>query len=46
MEVFENALETRFLKTEIYRILLDADFRKYPDTCGRGLSLNDLRSKK
>ena len=56
MEVFENALQTRFLKTKLCCIFVDANFfqiwkkilrfRKYPDTCGQGLSLNELRAKK
>ena len=43
-------------RLDIYRILVDADFflnteknlrfRKYSDTGGQGLSLNELRAKK
>ena len=51
MEVFENALQTRYLSYSCGRGFFsntekNLRFRKYWDTGGRGLSLNELRPKK
>ena len=50
MEVFENALQTRYLSYSCGRgCFLNTEknlrFRKYSDTGGRGLSLNELRAQ-
>ena len=51
MEVFESALQTRYLSYSCgRRFILNMEknlrFRKYSDTGGWGLSLNELRPKK